>query len=102
MADPALKQAILELREGVQELREENLALKEENAKLREGTTVREQMRFDGSVYWCGADGPFCPTCHDEHGKYIRVQDAGSFRGKPRWRCASCNNTFEVRRGKGV
>ena len=97
--DPDLKQAIIELREGVQELREENLALKEENARLREQLTPREELRFDGSVYWQGEDGPYCPTCYDEKGKHIRVQDAGTFRGKPRWLCESCRNTFEVRRG---
>lgn len=97
--DLDLKRALVESLERVQSLREENLALKEENAKLRGQLSLRDELKFDSSVYWRGNDGPYCPTCYDEKGKLIRVQGAGSFRGRPRWRCVSCNNTFEVRRG---
>jgi hypothetical protein len=62
----ARRGATLELHEQILKLREEALALLEENRNLKarvaelEGRAaeVRENLSFDGTVYWGTKDGP--------------------------------------------
>jgi hypothetical protein len=97
-----LQERIMELREAVLNVREELLTLREENGALKRAASEREQLTFDGAVYWHEDDegvqqGPFCQKCHDADGKTVRLQKC-----QPEfhftWTCNVCHMHY-VRRG---
>lgn len=75
------QEKIVELREAALDMQEENIALKEENAKLKAIIKKNETLYFDGNVYWFKEGdekvGPFCPQCHDEKDKMVRMHKDG-------------------------
>jgi hypothetical protein len=83
------QEKIMELREAVIELQEQNLVLRQETADLRAQVKLREEVQFDGAVYWRIEEGkrigPFCQRCFDADGKLIRLQDYDDA-----WFCLHC------------
>lgn len=66
-----------------------------------EANEPKEEMVFDGSVYWLQKkenpeqrDGPFCQICYDKNGKRIRLQDHQDV-AEPDWSCGVCNRFFD-------
>lgn len=50
------QEKIIELREAALGLQEENLELKTQNQQLKQALELKEQLRWDGSVYWLEPD----------------------------------------------
>jgi len=78
-----------------QEIQAERTKVKELEEKLR----VRDEVEFDGELYWMKTpkpdgkkDGPFCQKCYDSTGKPFRLQN-GRGRGRE-WRCLQCSNLY--------
>ena len=108
--DLAMKGATLELREQLLKMREEAFVLQEENIKLKTrvselevALSLRENLSFDGSVYWLTLqngqnDGPYCQRCYDADGKLIRLQASShkEFKGPvlSTWHCRACNKMY--------
>ena len=79
---PEVKDKLLELKEMVLGLWENNLELKQENAELKNKAKERQSLQYESNVYWAigdngTKDGPYCPACHDDKGKMIRLRDNG-------------------------
>ena len=97
------QERIMELRAAVLNAQEENLQLREELSELKRSTALRDEVSFDGAVYWRTLpdgqkDGPFCQRCYDADAKLIRLQNiAGSFFGD--WDCAACDKTYGKQSG---
>ena len=96
-----LQERIMDLREAVLNVREELLTLREENSALKRAAVEREQLIFDGSVYWQEDEedvqhGPFCQKCHDADGKTVRLQKCQPSYNYE-WNCSVCHMSF-VRR----
>jgi hypothetical protein len=92
-----LQERIMELREAVLNAQEEVLRLRAELSELRRTANDREQLTFDGSLYWRersdGKEGPFCQRCFDVDAKLVRLQNiAGSTFGD--WECAACDKSY--------
>ena len=92
----------MDLREAVLNVREELLTLREENSALKRAAAERDQLTFDGAVYWHedseGVErGPFCQKCHDADGKTVRLQKCQPGYSHT-WICNVCHMSY-VRRG---
>jgi len=87
------QEKILELREAALELQEENIELREKLATLEAKIKQKEQLVFDGHVYWKqsenGKEGPFCPTCQDTKQRLVRLHKDGTG-----WWCHPCSKLF--------
>lgn len=78
--DPKMMAQLLEIQGNVFELVNEGQALKEENAGLKTQLSQREEttLKPDGAV-WRTTDTPsekfggFCPNCHSENGKLLKL-----------------------------
>ena len=83
------QEKILELREGAMQIQEENLELKSQLQALKEALHKKEQLKFDGDVYWLEddqtKDGPFCSKCFDNKDTLVRLHEDG-----PGWFCYTC------------
>ena len=96
---------IMELREAALACREENLALKERLKDLEEKQTIKDQLYFDGRVYWLGTDithnhenGPFCASCYDKDEKLIRLQFWPGGTSLPnKYKCLVCSMTVNAK-----
>lgn len=89
------QEIIMERREVFLELQEENLILREEIKTLKENIQLKEELDFDGKVYWRISKGekigPFCQKCFDYEGKLIRLQSDGEYRD-----CNVCHCVYSV------
>jgi len=108
--DLAMKGATLELQEELLKMREEALALQEENLRLKQQVgeleakkNLKENLEFDGALYWKLLDedqkeGPFCQHCYDTDQKLVRLQDVShkDMDGAhvQVWTCKACNNSY--------
>jgi len=104
------KDATIELQERLMEFREEAVSLQEENLKLRERiqeleeqASGRDEILFDGDVYWRkrsdgngdgNKEGPFCQKCYDTQGKLVRLQDAKRLVASRDWLCVVCKTGY--------
>jgi hypothetical protein len=93
-----LQERIMELREAALNAREEILALRGDLSDLKRAATDREQMTFDGSLYWRersnGKEGPFCQRCLDVESRAVRLQP--NLPGFPhRWVCVACGASYQ-------
>jgi len=100
------KGATIELQEKLMQFREEAMDLQEENLKLRnriqeleEEASKRDELLFDGEVYWRkksngSNDGPFCQKCYDTKGQLVRLQDAKRFVAHRDWLCFECTTGY--------
>ena len=62
---------------------------------------LKDKLSKRASVHWVkpyymiqsdpGTEGPFCPTCYDNHEKLIRLQGSG----RKGWRCLTCKGFFK-------
>jgi|HubBroStandDraft_6_1064221.scaffolds.fasta_scaffold146396_2 hypothetical protein len=106
--DLAKKGVTIDLQERLMGLREEAMSLQEENLKLRkriqeleEQATLREELVFDGNLYWRkvgeNKEGPFCQKCYDNDRKLVRLQDARRLAAARDWLCFVCKAGY----GKG-
>jgi hypothetical protein len=90
------QERIMELREAVLELQEENVAWKQKIRELEESLKLKDEMHFDGTVYWrkenANRVGPFCPECFDIEEKLVRLQDYGDI-----WYCTKHKQSFDKR-----
>lgn len=83
---------ILDLQSHVVELYGENITLREKVAELIVAAKQREQMKFDGVVYWSGPgmkapeNGPYCPGCWGKDGKMLALRSTGV----GHWYCMGC------------
>ncbi len=94
-ANLELQEKIMGLREQVLEIENENLHLRLKNKELEEGLKLKEQLNFDGRIYWLhkengSKEGPFCQVCKDKASIMTRLQ---SYPYK--WSCLVCKNTYE-------
>ncbi len=99
-----LQRLILEITEQQQLLVLENV---EVNRKLRETQQRVQELEsekqfvgslvFDGQVYWREngdedgtklKEGPFCQTCYDKDGKWMRLRPSGT--PDIKWLCSLC------------
>ena len=89
------QEKIMELRGIVVALKEDNIQLLEQNQALKEKIKVKDDLSFDGMVYWLGAgeekDGPYCQPCYDTGNKLVRLHKNGDG-----WWCYSCTTHFEL------
>lgn len=100
-----LQERIMELREAVLNVKEELLALRDENTELKRVAAEREQLIFDGAVYWLddgegGQEGPFCQKCHDADGKTVRLQKCQPDYSY-KWTCTVCRMHYVARTPSG-
>lgn len=97
------QERIMELRAAVLNAQEENLQLRAELSDLKRVAAEREQMEFDGAIYWRTLpggqkEGPFCQRCYDADAKLVRLQSiAGSYFGD--WECAECDKIYGKQSG---
>jgi hypothetical protein len=58
---------------------------------------VRSLIFKDGYYYDEGNnEGPFCSTCYDDKGKYIRLSETpGALKALGRWTCNACTSRFK-------
>lgn len=78
--DPKMMGQLLEIQGQVFDLVNENQSLREENARQTGALIAREQveLRPDGAI-WRKTDlgselfGGFCPNCHSESGKLLKL-----------------------------
>lgn len=101
-----LREQIMQLREAVLNAQEEILSLRAELGDLKRATTDREQLKFDGTVYWreilgLEKEGPFCQSCLDINSAVIRLQKLPEGVGA-RWISAACKPTYEFQSRTGV
>lgn len=94
-----LQEKIMTLREQALSLQEENITLKSQLADTTRKLEEREQLLFEDGLYWMrqpdGAKvGPFCPTCHDSDGKFIRLHDGRNRTCQTPWICLQCEGIF--------
>lgn len=69
--------------------------------KEKEISVLKGLLEIKGKVTWekpyyfliedGKKDGPYCPTCYDNHNKMIRLQDEGN----GCWRCHVCNGWLQ-------
>ena len=99
------QEKVMALRIAALELQEENLRLKDRIRELEqrseEKTDVKDNLEFDGTVYWLITkdnsgnemkDGPYCQLCYDKEGKTMRLQDQ-----RETWLCFSCGSVHTKR-----
>jgi len=77
-----VKSKLLELKEMVLGLWASNVELDQENAELKKRISEKQSLKYEENVYWAEndsreKDGPYCPACHDDKGKLIRMHDNG-------------------------
>jgi hypothetical protein len=94
-----LQEQIAQLREAVLNAKEEILSLREERGELHRAAALREQVKFDGSLYWRdtperGKDGPFCQRCYDVESRLVRLQHYPQGFGFP-WQCLHCSKGYQ-------
>jgi regulator of replication initiation timing len=92
-----LQERLMELREQAITLQEENMALRAKNRELEEALSVKESLKWDGSVYWRELpdgekEGPYCPRCYDVDDRLVRVHEGGQY-----WFCNACTKYFKRR-----
>jgi len=80
--------------EQMAKMTRENVALREENATLKQQLSHREEMVFEENVYWRKSgtirEGPFCPSCFDDKGKAVRMQEHRFRYRNDYYQCAVC------------
>lgn len=96
-----LQEKIMELREAVLNAKEEVLSLRQELSDLKRAAAQREQLVFDGMLYWQEEpgrkkEGPFCPRCRDSDSKLVRLHGLAPGANYDRT-CLVCNTLFAAR-----
>jgi len=94
------QEKVMELRTAVLALQEENVSLRSQLLEIREALAKKEELYFDGSVYWANSemkDGPFCQPCHDTKQQQVRMHATNDWVGAPSWHCYSCKAYFSRR-----
>lgn len=94
-----LQEKLMTLREQALTLQEENLSLKVRLAEVTRRLEERERLVFEDGLYWNrqpdgSKTGPFCPTCHDNNEKLIRLHDGRNRSCQTPWICLQCDRTF--------
>ncbi len=90
------------LREEIISLREEKTALIDKIRNLEEQLKIKDQLYWDGTVYWLEKDdstekeGPFCQRCYDVTRKLVRLQkEHAMYEGNHwYWHCLECRNNY--------
>lgn len=89
------QEIIMDHRESFLKLQEENLNLREENKELKKNILLKEELDFDGTVYWRISKGekigPFCQKCFDSDNKLIRLQTDNKYRD-----CLVCHGCYDI------
>jgi len=103
--DLVKKGATIELQEKINQFREEAINLQSENIKLKERIkdledqlNIRENLIFEGSVYWLETpetkkDGPYCQKCYNVDKNLVRLRRI-EFKGKATFRCLQCKSRY--------
>lgn len=96
-----LQERIVELREAVLNAKDEILSLREELSTLKRAATEREQLEFNGIVYWRELpdgenEGPFCQRCYDADSKLMRLHKCGADIAYE-WACTGCKMLIGAR-----
>ena len=94
-----LQERLMTLREEALEMQEENLTLRTRVKDLEEKVRLREELAFDGELYWMQnpdgkREGPFCQKCYDSGGKLIRLQKGQDRAARSEWLCFDCESTY--------
>lgn len=68
-------------------------------SNLQRQLKSKEEMKFNGSVYYMvkdgvEQDGPWCPTCYDARCLEIRLQRSRSRSTESNWHCKECGGYF--------
>ncbi len=96
-----LKQKMADVQMECAKLAEDNARMRQELIEFREEATVKQEMLFQGDVYWRkqaegGLDGPFCPSCFDGNGKVARMQGGNT----EYWYCPVCKHSVNKTGGR--
>ncbi len=88
------QERIITLREQVIQLQEAALQLQERNKELEQKMKLKEQLQWDGRVYWLAKDdgtreGPYCQVCQDKDEKLTRLQSR-----LDTWVCLICKMPY--------
>lgn len=88
------KEIIIGLREQLNNFRESLLEATERIKQLEDKLKIKEQLKFDGHVYWLQNDdgtkyGPYCQVCKDDRDKLMYLQH-----GAESWFCTICKRPF--------
>ncbi len=93
---------VLELKEVISRLLDENKELKQQLEQQQHPPERPKKVQVgDAFYYYLGDEGPFCPPCYDDKGKFVAlpppyVSDFGSISR----RCLVCNNDFYEKRSR--
>ena len=92
------QEQIAELRVALADAKIELSDLREELAELKRAVAEREQIEWDGVMYWRALpdgqkDGPFCQRCCDADSKLVRLQHYPHSLGYP-WSCMQCGKAY--------
>ncbi len=92
------QKALTDLKEQNLKLREENLAFKEQIKELEEKLKIKEQLEFDGRMYWLKngdtKEGPYCHLCYERDNKLIHLLDASD----GFYKCSACDVLYDIRK----
>ena len=97
VATAELKLAIANLTGQLADIKIQAVELAGENADLKQQLSKLKappEVEYRDNVYFkLNGDGPFCPTCHDNDEKLIRIQEVeGVFRDMMKYRCNVCQS----------
>jgi hypothetical protein len=98
--DAQMKLQVAELIVALADARIQAAESTEKIASLQQSLKSKEEMKFNGSVYYRIKDndekeGPWCPTCYDARGLEIRLQKILIPNATSNWRCNECKAHFK-------
>lgn len=100
-----MRNTLIDLLEDLVEVKSEVVSLKavllskdEEIQELKLKLEGKEELKFDGALYWKeGDETAFCPICKENEHKLIHMEywrGAGNY--PPSWTCKVCRNEFKA------
>jgi hypothetical protein len=98
--DAQMKLQVAELIGALADARIQAAESSEKIASLQQSLKSKEEMKFNGSVYYRIKDndekeGPWCPTCYDARELEIRLQKILIRNAATaNWRCNECKGHF--------
>lgn len=96
---------LIDLLDDLLEVKSEFVSLKavllnkdEEIQELKLKLERKEELKFDGRLYWKeGDETAFCPVCKENESKIIHMHYWGGSREySPTWNCKVCRNEFKA------
>ncbi|HDC4404743.1 TPA: hypothetical protein O8U20_001752 [Enterobacter cloacae] len=98
-----MRNTLIDLLDDLVEVKSEFVSLKavllskeEEIQELKAKLEGKQEVKFDGRLYWKeGDETAFCPVCKENENKLIHmIYYSGSREYSPSWYCKVCRNEF--------